>query len=163
MHISNAGVLIFSITAELFLVSPFLTLEQHTTFKESMINRLSNLINRKHSTAKISQVLCFSSIFPSIIEYALQSWVHNYINLVYWLYVTVIVHDNVPSSFPISHTQWIRRWRAARDGGRYRDLRELYSWRPSMHPAFGTRFSARIKFKEFPLLGFDQSHNKDNF
>ena len=39
------------------LVFPFLTLEQHTTFKESMINRLSNLINRYRSAAKISQVL----------------------------------------------------------------------------------------------------------
>ena len=43
---------------------PFLTLEQHTTFKESMINRLSNLINRNRSEAKISQVLC-SSGYPS--------------------------------------------------------------------------------------------------
>ena len=32
--------------------------EQHTTFKESMINRLSNLINRNRSAAKISQVFC---------------------------------------------------------------------------------------------------------
>ena len=40
------------------LVFPFLTLEHHTTFKESMINRLSNLINRNRSAAKISQVLC---------------------------------------------------------------------------------------------------------
>ena len=42
------------------LVSPFLTLEQHTTFKESMINRFSNLINHNRSAAKISQVLCSS-------------------------------------------------------------------------------------------------------
>ena len=28
---------------------PFLIMEQHTTFKESIINRLSNLINRNHS------------------------------------------------------------------------------------------------------------------
>ena len=34
--------------------------EQHTTFKESMINWLSNLINRNRSAAKISQVLCSS-------------------------------------------------------------------------------------------------------
>ena len=40
---------------------PFLTLEQHTTFKESMINRLSNLINRNRLVAKISQVLCSST------------------------------------------------------------------------------------------------------
>ena len=40
------------------LVFPFLTLEQYTTFKESMINQLSNLINRNHSAAKISKVLC---------------------------------------------------------------------------------------------------------
>ena len=40
------------------LVFPFLALEQHTTFKESMINRLSNLIHRNRSAAKISQVLC---------------------------------------------------------------------------------------------------------
>ena len=60
-----------------------------------------------------------------------------------------MINYNVPFSFPI---QWIRRWRAARDGGRHWDLRRLYSWRPSMHPAFGTRFSPRIKFKEFPLL-----------
>ena len=40
------------------LVFPFLTLEQHTTFKESMINRLSNLINLYRSAAKESQVLC---------------------------------------------------------------------------------------------------------
>ena len=39
---------------------PFLTLEQHTTFKESMINRFSNLINHNRSAAKISQVLCSS-------------------------------------------------------------------------------------------------------
>ena len=45
------------------LVFPFLTLEQQTTFKESMINRLSNLINRNRSAAKISQVLC-SSAYP---------------------------------------------------------------------------------------------------
>ena len=38
------------------LVFRFLTLEQHTTFKESMINRLSNLINRNRSEAKLSQV-----------------------------------------------------------------------------------------------------------
>ena len=42
------------------LLFPFLTLEQHTTFKESMINRLSNLINRNRLEAKISQVLCSS-------------------------------------------------------------------------------------------------------
>ena len=40
------------------LVFSFLSLEQHTTFKESMINRLSNLINRNRSAAKISQVVC---------------------------------------------------------------------------------------------------------
>ena len=34
--------------------------EQNTTLKESMINRLSNLINRNRSSAKISQVLCSS-------------------------------------------------------------------------------------------------------
>ena len=33
-------------------------------WKESMINRLSNLINRNRSAAKISQVLC-SSIYPA--------------------------------------------------------------------------------------------------
>ena len=32
--------------------------------KESMINRLSNLINRNHPAAKISQVLC-SSVYTS--------------------------------------------------------------------------------------------------
>ena len=32
--------------------------EQNTTLKESMINRLSNLINRNRSIAKMSQVLC---------------------------------------------------------------------------------------------------------
>ena len=42
---------------------PFQTLEQHITFKESMINRLSNLINHNRSAAKISQVLC-SNIQP---------------------------------------------------------------------------------------------------
>ena len=41
------------------LVFPFLTLEHHTTFKESMINRLSNLINHNPSAARISQVLCY--------------------------------------------------------------------------------------------------------
>ena len=34
-------------------------LSKHTaSWKESMINRLSNLINRNRSAAKISQVLC---------------------------------------------------------------------------------------------------------
>ena len=32
-----------------------------SSWKESMINRLSNLINRNRSAAKISQVLCSSS------------------------------------------------------------------------------------------------------
>ena len=45
------------------LVFPFLTLEQHTTFRESMINWFSNLINHNRSAAKISQVLC-SSVNP---------------------------------------------------------------------------------------------------
>ena len=40
------------------LVFPFLSLEQPTTFKDSMIDQLSNLINRNRSAAKISQVLC---------------------------------------------------------------------------------------------------------
>ena len=40
------------------LVSPFLSLEQPTTFKQSMIDQLSNLINRNRSAVKISQVLC---------------------------------------------------------------------------------------------------------
>ena len=40
------------------LVFPFLSLEQPTTFKESMIDQLSNLINRNCSAAKISQILC---------------------------------------------------------------------------------------------------------
>ena len=39
------------------LAFPFLTLKQHTTFKESMINRLSNLMNRNCSAANISQVV----------------------------------------------------------------------------------------------------------
>ena len=42
------------------LVFPFLTLEQPTTFQESIINRLSNLIHRNRPAAKISQVLCSS-------------------------------------------------------------------------------------------------------
>ena len=42
------------------LVFPFLTLEQQAAFKESMINRLSNNINRNRLAAKILQVL-FSS------------------------------------------------------------------------------------------------------
>ena len=46
------------------LVFPFL--DQHTTFQESMINRLSNLINRNHSAAKISQVL-YSSLTMLVI------------------------------------------------------------------------------------------------
>ena len=46
------------------LVFPFLTREHHTTFKESMINQLSNLINRNRLEANISQVLC--SIFSII-------------------------------------------------------------------------------------------------
>ena len=48
--------------------------EQNTTLKESMINRLSNLINRNRSIAKMSQVLCSSvhaqynpTIKPSIL------------------------------------------------------------------------------------------------
>ena len=36
-------------------------------WKESMINRLSNLINRNRSAAKISQVLC-SSVEPSSLQ-----------------------------------------------------------------------------------------------
>ena len=40
------------------ILFPFLTLEQHTTYEASMINRLSNLINRNCSAAKILQVLC---------------------------------------------------------------------------------------------------------
>ena len=35
-------------------------------WKESMINRLSNLINRNRSAAKISQVLC-STGYPSLL------------------------------------------------------------------------------------------------
>ena len=35
------------------------------SWKESMINRLSNLINRNRSAAKISQILC-CSIYPVI-------------------------------------------------------------------------------------------------
>ena len=42
----------------------FLTMKQHTTFKESMINRLSNLIYHNRSAAKISQVLCSSTLWP---------------------------------------------------------------------------------------------------
>ena len=34
-------------------------------WKESMINRLSNLINRNRSAAKISQVLCSTAYIPS--------------------------------------------------------------------------------------------------
>ena len=37
----------------------------HTTFKESMINRLSNLINHNRPAAKISQVLCSSTLWPN--------------------------------------------------------------------------------------------------
>ena len=52
------------------LVFPFLTLEQHNTFKESMINRLSNLVNRNRSAAKISQVLLLcSSAYISNVMY----------------------------------------------------------------------------------------------
>ena len=43
------------------LVFPFLTLEQHTTFKESMNNRFSNLINHNRWAAKISQVYALVS------------------------------------------------------------------------------------------------------
>ena len=40
-------------------------LSKHTaSWKESMINRLSNLINRNRSAAKISQVLCSSNHTP---------------------------------------------------------------------------------------------------
>ena len=39
-------------------VFPFLTLELHTIFKESIINRLWNPINRSRLAAKISHVLC---------------------------------------------------------------------------------------------------------
>ena len=41
-------------------------------WKESMINRLSNLINRNRSAAKISQVLC-SSIYGYIRVYWISS------------------------------------------------------------------------------------------
>ena len=37
-----------------------------SSWKESMINRLSNLINRNRSAAKISQVLCSSVSIPDI-------------------------------------------------------------------------------------------------
>ena len=47
---------LFEVTKCLFFL--FFTLEQDT--KESMINRLSNLINRNRLAAKISQVLCSS-------------------------------------------------------------------------------------------------------
>ena len=40
------------------LVFPFLTQKQHTTFKESMVNRLSNVINCNRLADKLSQVLC---------------------------------------------------------------------------------------------------------
>ena len=39
-------------------VFPFLTRGQTTTFKESIINRLSNLIDCNRSAVKLSQVLC---------------------------------------------------------------------------------------------------------
>ena len=45
----------------------------HMAFwKESMINRLSNLINRNRSAAKISQVLCSSQHPPAGIQLRLQ-------------------------------------------------------------------------------------------
>ena len=50
----------FSVLNLLFMENYHLSI--HMAFwKESMINRLSNLINRNRSAAKISQVLCSSS------------------------------------------------------------------------------------------------------
>ena len=48
------------------LVFPFLT-QQHATFKESMINQLSNLINLYRSAAKLSQVSCSNGMAVSTI------------------------------------------------------------------------------------------------
>ena len=49
----------FSVSNLLFMENYHLSI--HMAFwKESMINRLSNLINRNRSAAKISQVLCSS-------------------------------------------------------------------------------------------------------
>ena len=52
---------------------PFLTLEQHTTFKDLTINRLSNLINRNRSAAKISQVLCSNIYVLMIYQYIIYT------------------------------------------------------------------------------------------
>ena len=60
-----------------------------SSWKESMINRLSNLINRNRSAAKISQVLCFNrygvfwvppgeSLCPDGSEYVWQRGVESF-------------------------------------------------------------------------------------
>ena len=54
---------------------PFQTLEQHYTFKESMINWLSNLINLNRSAAKMSQVLCSSE--QSLSCFDSSNWSHS--------------------------------------------------------------------------------------
>ena len=55
----------FSVSNLLFMENYHLSI--HMAFwKESMINRLSNLINRNRSAAKISQVLC-SNIHPHLL------------------------------------------------------------------------------------------------
>ena len=61
---------------------PFLIMEQHTTFKESIINRLSNLINRNHS------VLCSN---------------------IYMLMVMMIVLIVVPMALNMTITTWWQR------------------------------------------------------
>ena len=50
-------------------------LSKHTaSWKESMINRLSNLINRNHSAAKISQVLCSNNKPLTIAIFQIRSY-----------------------------------------------------------------------------------------
>ena len=56
------SILIQSFTTVVLLFMENYHLRKHTaSWKESMINRLSNLINRNRSVAKISQVLCSST------------------------------------------------------------------------------------------------------
>ena len=65
-------------------------------WKDSMINWLSNIINRNHSAAKISQVLC-SSIFPLRPE--LYSFLTRPEHWAHWLHKEFShLHEVVPTT-----------------------------------------------------------------
>ena len=61
----------FSFLNSLFRENYHLSIHM-ASWKESMINRLSNLINCNHSAAKISQVLCSDSYVPGFVRQCLE-------------------------------------------------------------------------------------------